>query len=79
MSDAKPRVYLRKHQLRTRYGWESERSVDRAVKAGRLPRPATYIGQYPLWDAAELDEHDRKITVASVNRGFWPRVGDTPA
>lgn len=55
-----PRRYLRKANLLTRYGWKAKISVDRAVKAKRLPPPDTYIGSVPLWLEQTLDAHDEQ-------------------
>jgi hypothetical protein len=52
------RHYLRKADLCKRYGWKAKISVDRAVKAGTLPPPDTYIGPAPLWLEEHLDAHD---------------------
>jgi hypothetical protein len=62
--ERKLRRYLRKKQLRERYQYESDRSIDRAVKAGRLPQPDLYMGRFPLWGEETLDEHDRAATRA---------------
>jgi hypothetical protein len=53
--EKQPRRYLRRKHLRERYGWESERSVDRAIRDGRLPPPDLIQGRFPLWDEYKLD------------------------
>jgi hypothetical protein len=55
----KPRRYLRKQDVRVRYGWKAALSVDRAWKLyGTLPPPTTWQSRSPLWDEAALDAHD---------------------
>jgi predicted DNA-binding transcriptional regulator AlpA len=50
--------WLRKPHVGLRYGI-SERSVDRKVEQGKLPKPHFPIGEnLPLWDRAELEKHD---------------------
>ena len=55
--------YLRKAQVATRY-CITKRWVDKMVEQGRLPKP-TYPTSYrvPLWNEAELDQHDRAVVV----------------
>ena len=51
-------VWLRKPHVAGRYGI-SERSVDRKVDAGKLPKPKFPLGEnLPLWSRAELEAHD---------------------
>jgi hypothetical protein len=58
-SARKPRRYLRKQDVRARYGWKAALSVDRAWKLYRtLPPPTTWQSRSPLWDEAILDQHD---------------------
>jgi hypothetical protein len=55
----KPRRYLRKQDVRVRYGWKTALSVDRAWRIyGTLPPPTTWQSRSPLWDEAILDAHD---------------------
>jgi len=58
MLERKLRRYLRKKHLRVRYGWESDKSVDRAWKDKRIPPPDLYQGKFPLWLESTLDEYD---------------------
>ena len=53
-----PRRYLRKRDVRNRYNWRSDISVDRAVKRGDLPEPDLRLGSAPLWLEQTLDAHD---------------------
>jgi len=51
-------VWLRKAHVAGWYGI-SERSVDRKVDAGKLPKPEFPLGDnLPLWRKAELEAHD---------------------
>jgi hypothetical protein len=51
--------YLTKDDVRSRYGWKSKISVDRAWQRYRtLPAPTLFQGRRPLWDAKTLDAHD---------------------
>jgi predicted DNA-binding transcriptional regulator AlpA len=53
-------TYLRKRQVRTRYGEVSDRSIDRMVQDGRLPKPKYFGGnRIPYWSETELDVNDR--------------------
>ena len=62
------RRYLRKKAVRDRYGYESERSVDRAVKDGRIPPPDIYQARFPLWAEETLNEHDIALARAQFKR-----------
>jgi hypothetical protein len=62
--EKKLRRHLRKKQLAARYGYDSDRSIDRAVKDGRLPPPDMYVGRFPLWSEETLDAHDAKAARA---------------
>jgi hypothetical protein len=63
----KPRRYLRKLDVRVRYGWASVISVDRAWKKyGTLPPPTTWRGRFPLWAEDILDEHDARARESTV-------------
>jgi hypothetical protein len=58
-SPAQPRRrYLRKSDLLARYSWKAPISIDRAVAAGRLPKPDLYLAGSPLWSQSNLDAHD---------------------
>jgi predicted DNA-binding transcriptional regulator AlpA len=58
----KPKKFLRRRQLAERYSVH-ERSADRMVRDGRLPKPV-YRGKTPFWDEDELDASDRACVVA---------------
>jgi hypothetical protein len=62
--EEKPRRYLRKRQLRERYGYASDRAIERLVELGRLPEPDIYMGRNPLWSEETLDAHDRAASRA---------------
>jgi hypothetical protein len=53
----RPRRYLRKADLCARYHCVPM-TIDRNVKAGRLPPPSTWLAHSPLWLESELDAHD---------------------
>ena len=67
--ERKLRRYLRKKHLRDRYGWESDKSVDRATKDGRLPPPDTYNGRFPLSSEETLDAHDAARREQAIAEG----------
>jgi predicted DNA-binding transcriptional regulator AlpA len=52
-------VYLRKRQVRARYGEVSDRTIDRMVADGRLPKPVYFGNRIPFWSESELDASDR--------------------
>jgi hypothetical protein len=59
---ASPKRWLRKRQVRARYGDITDRTVERMVKDGRLPKPKFPLGnRLPFWDEQTLDEHDRVV------------------
>jgi hypothetical protein len=61
------RRWLRKQKVAQRYGWETARSVERAVKAGRLPLPKFPLGNaIPFWDELELEQHERHLTALAA-------------
>ncbi len=60
--------WLRKEAVCARYGDVVDRSIERAVKEGRLPAPEFPLGnKVPFWDEEKLDEHDRQIVTARIN------------
>jgi hypothetical protein len=62
------RKWLRKEAVCARYGDCVDRSIERAVKEGRLPAPDYPLGnKIPFWDEEKLDEHDRRIVTERVN------------
>jgi hypothetical protein len=60
--------WLRTEALCARYGDVVRRSIERAVKEGRLPKPEYPLGnKIPFWDEEKLDEHDREIVTKHLN------------
>ncbi len=58
--------WLRKRDLRLRYGDITDRTIERMVKDGRLPPPEFPLrNKFPMWDEARLDEHDRTMVRAA--------------
>jgi hypothetical protein len=70
--ERKLRKHLRKKQLAARYGYDSDRSIDRAVKDGRLPPPDMYVGRFPLWGEDTLDAHDASAARALLTKRRKP-------
>jgi predicted DNA-binding transcriptional regulator AlpA len=65
----KQTVWKRKRQVRARYGDCSDRTIDRMVKAGKLPPPQYPLGtKVPFWDEAELDASDKAAAAAYRNQ-----------
>jgi hypothetical protein len=63
------RRWWRKKQLRERYN-TTDRSIDRKVKAGILPRPQFPLGgRTPHWDADEVEAAER-TAIASAKAGI---------
>jgi hypothetical protein len=61
----KAKVWKRKRQVRERYGNCSDRTIDRMVKANKLPPPEYPLGtKTPFWDEAKLDESDSAAAAA---------------
>jgi hypothetical protein len=61
------RKWLRKWQVRIRYGNLTPRSIDRAVRERRFPRPHYLFGNaIPFWLVDELDAHDRAMTESAA-------------
>jgi hypothetical protein len=59
--------WLRTEAVCARYGDVVPRSIERAVKDGRLPAPEYPLGnKIPFWDEAKLEEHDRQIVTEHV-------------
>ena len=59
-------TWKRKKHLRTRYGEVSDRTLERMVEDGRLPKPEYPFGnRIPAWREDVLDAHDRAAVVAS--------------
>ena len=63
--------WLRKEAVRARYGNIVNRSLEYAVKTGRLPAPEYPLGnRIPFWNEEVLDSHDRAI----VGKHVKPRA-----
>jgi hypothetical protein len=61
--------WCRKRQVQSRYGEVCSRTIDRAVKDGRLPPPKFPFGnKVPYWDEDELDKHDRNLAARMPQR-----------
>jgi predicted DNA-binding transcriptional regulator AlpA len=61
----KPTVWVRKRQVRERYGNCSDRTIDRMVDSGKLPPPQHPLGnKVPFWSEAELDASDKAAAAA---------------
>jgi hypothetical protein len=60
--------WLRTEAVCARYGDVVPRSIERAVKDGRLPAPEYPLGnKIPFWDQEKLDEHDNRIAKEYIN------------
>jgi hypothetical protein len=60
-----PRRWLRKAELRARYGNISNKSVERHIAAKRLPSPEYPLGnRIPMWAEDVLDANDRQAALA---------------
>ena len=65
----KQTVWKRKRQVRARYGDCSDRTIDRMVKAGKLPAPQYPLGnKVPMWSEAALDASDAAAAAAFRNQ-----------
>jgi hypothetical protein len=52
--------WLRKRQVRERYGNVVDRTVERAVRDGRIPPPEYPFGnKIPMWAEDVLEAHER--------------------
>jgi hypothetical protein len=52
--------WLRKREVRARYGNVVDRTVERAVRDGRLPPPEYPFGnRIPLWNEETLEARER--------------------
>jgi hypothetical protein len=59
-STDKTKRWLRKRDVRARYGNVVDRTVERAVRDGRLPPPEYPFGnRIPLWNEETLEAHER--------------------
>jgi hypothetical protein len=61
----KLKKWLRKRHLKERYGDCSDRTIERMVIDGRLPRPEyPFHNRIPAWQEEVLDEHERAAVMA---------------
>lgn len=61
----KQTVWVRKRQVRERYGNCSDRTIDRMVEKRKLPPPHHPLGnKVPFWSLAELDASDKAAAAA---------------
>jgi hypothetical protein len=59
--------WLRKRQVRERYGDVTDRTVERAVKAGRIPPPEyPFNNKVPMWAEDVLEAHERNALMKST-------------
>jgi hypothetical protein len=64
-SKSSSKRWLRKAQVRARYGGISNKSVERHVAAKRLPPPEFPLGtRIPFWDEDKLEETERQAALA---------------
>ena len=52
--------FLRKRHLAERYQ-TTQRTIERRVELGLLPRPEYFGGRFPLWDPEILEQHERQL------------------
>jgi hypothetical protein len=69
----KPKRYLRKLDLCERYHCKPI-TIDRHVKAGRLPQPTTWLARSPMWEEAMLDAHDAEMAINPPSRLHYDPV-----
>jgi hypothetical protein len=56
--------WLRKKQVRARYGDVVDKTIERAVRDGRIPPPEYPFGNnVPFWDEETLEAHERAVTM----------------
>jgi hypothetical protein len=59
--------WLRKRQVRERYGNVVDRTIERAVRDGRIPPPEyPFNNKVPFWDEQRLEAHERAAAMKSV-------------
>jgi hypothetical protein len=59
--------WLRKRQVRERYGNVVDKTIERAVKDGRIPPPEyPFNNKVPFWDEERLEAHERAAAMKSV-------------
>jgi hypothetical protein len=60
------RRWLRKKQLRERYGDVVDKTIERAVKDGRIPPPEfPFDNKVPFWDEETLEAHERAVIMSA--------------
>ncbi len=52
--------FLRRKNLAERYQ-VTERTIERRVELGLLPRPEYFGGRFPLWDPEIIEQHERQL------------------
>jgi hypothetical protein len=56
--------WLRKKQLRKRYGDVTDKTIERAVRDKRIPPPEYPLdNKIPFWDEENLEAHERAVTM----------------
>jgi len=66
------RTLLRKRDVCKRYGGVTPRTIERAVEAGRIPRPQyPFANGIPFWDEAELQTNERAAAMAGRDAAAW--------
>lgn len=70
--------WLRRAQMRRRYGDISNMTLLRMVKGGRLPPPQfPFQNSVPAWNESELDEHDKAVVAGRAGKRAQP-PGEVP-
>lgn len=60
--------WLRKRQVRERYGDCCDRTLERAVRDGRLPPPEFPFGnRIPFWSEEALEAHERTAVMHNTS------------
>jgi hypothetical protein len=60
---SRPEITGKSHGKRAvglRYGGAVPRTVDRWIKAEKIPKPDFYIGNRPFWKDETLERHERQ-------------------
>jgi len=65
--------FLRRKQLAERYGF-SERTIDRMIDDGRLPKPDLVNKRSPLWAEDNLTKHDRAWAASTPHARIGGRL-----
>jgi hypothetical protein len=77
---SRPEITGKSHGKRAvgeRYGGAVPRTVDRWVKAGKIPQPDFYIGPRPFWRDETLERHERQ-SVARAAAKVQPAAKSAP-